>query len=179
MNNKKERFASIKAAVERGANIRINENKDDLGKLAKDSIKISPLYLPRMRFWNAPDVKTQYRSLCRLILRLWKRDEPRYLNFDDICHANKIGESGLSRIERKLLISASVGFAFMLIAVLCAIYLNTLSGWLSGLGAFFLSGVIWWKYSFLLWQVRLRSLDKDKASVQSFMKTDWYTEIFK
>lgn len=179
MNNKKERFSSIKAAIERGANIRINEDKDSLGKIAKDSVKINPFYLPRVRFWNAPDVKMTYRSMCRSILRLWKKDEPRYLNFEEICQANKIGESSLSKIEKKLLINASVGFAFMLIAILSAIYFGTFSGWLTGLGAFFLSGVIWWKYSFLLWQVRLRSLDKEKASVQAFMKTDWYAEIFK
>ncbi|PPC84845.1 MAG: hypothetical protein CTY35_00550 [Methylotenera sp.] len=177
--SKKERFSKIKQMVEKGAAIQINPEKSSLTDLSKNSVNINPLYLPKFKFWNAPDVKIGYRSICRSLLRLWSKKEPKNLSFEDVCRANGVTDHHLNKIERRLWITACIAFIAIPISLITAIYFNNINTWLTALGSMVIASAWFWKYSFQLWQVRLRSLDKNDASVRAFMRQSWYLEIFK
>ena len=158
--------------IEEGASIRL--------KTDKVGVDINPFRLPKVRFWRSPDVLIVWRSLCRSLITL-RSDKPKstLVSFDEVCQQRGVTPAQLIKIESNLLLSARASLFFFVLALLVGAYMNQFTVWLVSGGSAFLSGVLYWKYSFLLWQVRLRSLDKHLASIQAFMKESWYIEIFK
>lgn len=165
--------------VVEGANLKINEEGLDAKGAAKSSVNINPLYIPRVRFWRAPDVRIMYRALCRSILVIMDPPAPKFEDFDEICKKRGITEKMLQGIERTHKIMALIAFFFMAIALAIGLYVNTFPVWLTSLGAIVISASLYWKYSFRLWQLRKRSLDPSVASPKLFMTGDWYLEAFK
>lgn len=137
---------------------------------------INPLRLPKVNVFNAPDVRKLWRVFCLSALRVLypPTHEPR--SFSEVASANNIDGQSLAKIEKVLKRAAWVSGFFFFLSLLVAIWLNNLPTWLTALGTMALSGVLYWKYSFLLWQTRLRSLEPGKAGVRQFMSTLWWLE---
>lgn len=179
LSRSREKTSWFRSLVMRGADIKINPDQKDLKGSVQESFSINPFYLPKVKFWNAPDVQTIWRGLCRSILPYLVNREAQEEDFEEICKLRGITEKQLSDIMRYLKLTARIALFTGLASLVLAAYYWSLPAWLMGLGSAFFWGAIWWKYSFRLWQVRLRSLDKEKASVRAFMQGDWYIEAIK
>lgn len=137
-----------------------------------------PLYLPKVNFLKLPDVRIMWRSICLALLGLTFSPVVEYKSFDELCKERSISEAALLRIQGNLKRAALGSFALMGMSVLIGIWLQDTMATMGCASTFILLSVFYWKYSFLLWQVRKRSLDED-ASMRNFMSTSWYLEAFK
>ncbi|MFL9610986.1 hypothetical protein ACKF11_12945 [Methylobacillus sp. Pita2] len=174
-----KKLSWIRRKIIEGADIQLNPERQELKGMVKDSFSISPLYLPKVKFWNSPDTKTVWRAFCRLILKYSQDHEPRNESFNKICQERGVTEEAIVSIERSLKWTSRIALGTALGSVILAAWYGSLTAWLVGIGSAFMWGTIWWKYSFRLWQIRMRSLDINKASVKKFMEGEWYLEALK
>lgn len=137
---------------------------------------INPLRLPKVNVFNAPDVRKMWRLFCLSALRVLYPPvhEPR--SFEQVASQNNIDDKAIAKIEKVLKRSAWVAGTFFFASLLVALWINVIPTWLTALGTMSLTSALYWKYSFLLWQTRLRSLEPGKAGIKEFMATSWWLE---
>lgn len=148
-------------------------------EVLREAVNISPLYLPKVNFVNTPDVRTLWRNFCLSCLRLLYPKQRDAISFDEAAKLYNISRKDLVRIERNMRLATWVCLVFFMVSLFIGLWLNQLRTWLPTLATMILSSVFYWKYSFLLWQIRQRSLDPEVASVRNFMKTPWWLESLK
>ena len=156
----------------------IDLSKDSSGKKLS-TLSISPFYLPRMKFFAAPDVKVLWREFCRRMLVMLYHNEKPPADFKEVMSKHSLQDENLEKILRMYKFKAILAALLITLSISVCVHYFSFSVILSCLGFVFLAGSLYWKYSFYMWQIRVRSFDPQVASVKRFMTGPWYLEPFK
>lgn len=158
----------------------------------------------RAQFWRAGDVRYIYRSFCRSALKMLdieyaidgvpivlcekevidkfydeKNKQKESINFDNLLKVNNITEKELLSREKALSRVSCICLFFMAISILYFIWNPKFFNFITCLSSLIIAFSLYFKYSFFLWQLRKRSLDKEIASVSKFLSTSWYLECLR